>query len=440
MTQRVDAGRSFINYVNPGEIQGAAPAPRAPAGPAAPAAPAAPARMPPPPDFQANRIGEHLAAVLEHAKLSGSISSEETTIVLKKLGNIRTAAALAEAYRVVASEVQDALIDLKDRSRLEKKLLDVAGKVPGGQNVVSPALTEAVGEDIFGMGALPLNSVEKLALKASKNDLIGRAETNALQKELANVGSGWELTRAYNALRLVINGCAISREDRLDLHRAYNEAAQRVGDAFMPMTRAMNEDIFGVRPNSMALDVLAKADRNKALNRLEVTKLAAEIGKITTPTELGQVYVALDTAVSGTALITQKARRELIGALIAADQRLGGGTIPLAVTLAVNEDQFGIGKYPLHLSQKVILSAGEDALISKQERQHLEAAIGKIATKEEFEQAFPAIRSAVSLNLITREDRELLREALNKASERVESYLAVTRGLFEDVFGFYPPV
>lgn len=441
MKDGIRTGQSFITYVNPSPLQSQRAAQTGSLGTPAPEiAPPLPRAE----DAPKTRAGADILAAVRRGVSNGALSGPEVKVVLDKVAKVRTAAELADAYAAITDAVSNTLMPLDTRVRLQAALLERAGAVEGGHAVVSPALTEAVGEDVFGMGALPLGPVATQAHRAATNEVITTYETNELVAALGDVQDRWELFGALAALRKVVGGNAITRENRRALADAYLAASDRIGDGFPAMTRAMNEDIFGIGPSSSALDLLAKGKRDGAFESFEVQQVVHEIDKIQSKDELRDVFVAASKAigrtVDGDAIIKPKDRTKLAHALSAANWRLGGDAVPVMVTLAVGEDIFGMGNQPLIGTEKAVLRAVEDDVLSKNNTDAILEALSAVNDKADFERAHAAIRQAASLNLLTLDDRHRLARAVGDKSVELEAFLAVTRAMNEDVLGMHPTV
>ena len=59
---------------------------------------------------------------------------------------------------------------------------------------------------------------------------------------------------------------------------------------------------------------------------------------------------------------------------------------------------------------------------------------------EAFGHVFGLVKQTLALNLITRDDRERLCDAIRDRGAQLDIHYPATRGLFEDILGFYPPV
>lgn len=432
--------QSFITYVNPSPLSNQRP-PERPDGGAEPPRSPAPRQSD---DAPRTRAGADILAAVRRGVSNGALSAPELKVVLDKIGKVSTKAELADAYAALTDAVSNTLMPLESRVRLQGALLDRAGAIEGGHEVVSPALTEAVGEDVFGMGALPLDPVATQAHRAAMNEVVTGYETKKLVAALGEVQDRWQLLGALAALRKVVGGNAITRDDRRALAEAYSKAAAKVGDGFPMVTRAMGEDVFGIAPQRAALDILAKAKRDGALESFEVKQIAHEIEQIPTKEELRDTFVACSKAigrtVDGDPIIRPKDRTRLAQALTAANARLGGDAVPVMVTLAVGEDIFGMGNQPLIGTEKMILRAVEDDVLSTRNTDAIIAALRAIDSQPEFRQAHAAIRQAAALNLVTLSDRKRLADAVLAKSGELGDHMAVTRAMNEDVLGFHPTV
>lgn len=427
-------GNSFINYVQPGaDGAGAAHGRHSPQPLVQPEAPL---------ELQTG-AGRELDQVLTRASASKVITNAERAVILAKLDNVDSVLALQDAFVLLNRTVDNNLMTPETRNAFARKLFDRAGAIEGGNEAIPMMVTRALGEDIFGMGNLPLTPVAELAIKVTKNEVITPAETRQLVAELAKIDNEYTLQAAYSALRFAVQGNAISTEDRGALARAYREATDRVGGGYVPVSRSPDEDVFGGGRSTIAEDTIAKARTNNVFEAAEVTVITKEIGKITRRDEFFSVYAALQDAVGvrseGAVLLTDKQRAKLSRAILEANEKnFGGDAIPYQMTRAMNEDIFGSGRTPLAPFEARLAYTVADNSISKGQTDSLISLFKKVKNEDEAAQLFGVLKQTVAMNLITREDRERLKDAVGEKLADLNVHFPQTRGMNEDLLGMYP--
>lgn len=422
---------SFIHYVNPTEL--GAPAKNE-------AAPKKTGRIGSPIpgyDLIATDSGYEFSKVVNQAVSNGSLQNAEVDVLKSKIAAVKTARELRDVYLLMSDAVNAALIRLRDRRELEVAMLRQAEQIEGGHDVVSPAVTEAVGEDIFGMGALELTPIEHYLWEASENDVISDKETAKIVASLENADDKWALWQARGALGFTVNGNSITAQNRQAIAEAFHGAAERLGEG-VAVTKAMNEDVFGVRPTSNALDLIAKAKANGVIHSIEAHQLADAIRGISDASEVARVFDSLDRAVEAS-LLQPKVRKELAEALEAANRKSGGKAFPPA-PIQPDADIFGRRPPELTRVERRAIQLTDDATITKKNTSALLEDLSSVNTKDEMKAAFSALRIVAGLNMITKDQRARLVEGVLAAAERSGSPLAQTRGPDEDVFGHYPPI
>jgi hypothetical protein len=430
---------SFIQYVQPGaERPGAADQRHGPQPLVQPEAPLA---------LQTG-AGLELDRVLTRASASRVITTAERAVILGKLDNIDSVLGLQDAFVLLNRTVDNTLMAPETRTAFAQKLFERAAALEGGDEAIpmlagQAMLTRAMGEDIFGMGNLPLTPTAELVMKVTKNEVITPAETRQLVAELGKIDDEYGLHAAYSALRFAVQGNAISTEDRGALARAYREATDRVGAGYVPVTRSPDEDVFGGGRSTIAEDTIAKARTNNVFSAAEITVITKEIGKITRRDEFFSVYAALQDAVGmrseGAVLITDKQRAKLARALLEAnEQNFGGDAMPYMATRAMNEDIFGSGRTPLAPFEARLANAVADNAISQGQTTSLIALFKGVKTEDEAAQLFGVLKQTVAMNLITREDRERLKAAVGEKLDELNVHFPQTRAVNEDLLGMYP--
>lgn len=432
-TNRIPSGGAFINYVQPGAGTGDANSTRRVGELTYPEAPV---------ELKSPQ-GRALQEAIGRAAISKVITKAEAQVVLGKLDNVNSVLALQDAYVLLNQAVDNSLMAPETRSAFARKLYERAGQIEGGNEAIPMMVTRAVGEDIFGMGNLPLSPIAELAMKVTKNEVITPAETKALIAELRKIDDEGALLSAYGALRFAVQGNALSTEDRGALAHAYREAADRVGGGFVPVTRSMDEDVFGGGRSTIAEDVIAKARQNNVFEPAEVSVIAKEIGRITRRDEFFSVYSALQDAIGmrseGAVLINDKQRARLSRAILEANQdNFGGDALPLMVTRSMVEDIFGSGRTPLLPFEVRLAQTVSDNSISEGQTTSLINLFKKVKNEDEAANLFGVLKQTVAMNLITREDRERLKDAVREHLDGLNVHFPVTRGMNEDLFGYYP--
>ena len=185
-------GNSFVNYVQPGADGTGAANRRQPPQPLV--QPEAPLEL-------QTGAGRELDKVLTRASTSRVITNVERAVILAKLDNIDSVLGLQDAFVLLNRTVDNNLMNPETRNAFAQKLFERAGAIEGGREAIPMMVTRAMGEDIFGMGNLPLTPVAELAIKVTKNEVITPAETRQLVAELAKVDNEYTLQAAYSALR-----------------------------------------------------------------------------------------------------------------------------------------------------------------------------------------------------------------------------------------------
>jgi hypothetical protein len=396
-----------------------------------------------PPSWQTRKVyttdaAYEIAKVLEGVGRNAAISHAETGVLQQKIGNVTSRVALEEVRHLIADALSTSLVAPKDRDALVAAVLDANAAL--GQHL---AVTKALGEDIFGM-APRLNPVEKRILSASANDVIVPYEAKQIAAAFEKIDDTWSLSRAFEATRAAVNANLITVEDRVAIAGAFHEAAARIGDGFRPVTRATNEDVFGVRPFEAVNDLVTKAAANGTLGKSEMFTIGLAVDSIGTKDQLQSAFDAVSKAVSRN-LVAPSDRRRLEKAFLEADARLGGGVLPSAPggsgpSGGLGQDLFGGSAAPLRGVQRRVYWSAQDSVITSKEAGWIAARLGQVKTEAEFVSAYPAVRQAVSSSSISKQDRAVLLDAVMAASAAANTPLMVTRALGEDIFGMAPKV
>lgn len=188
----------------------------------------------------------------------------------------------------------------------------------------------------------------------------------------------------------------------------------------------------------MLVKQVTLATQNGFIGAEEVKALTRTIADISSKSELKDVYDELRKSIAPETT-TQKARSALLQALYAKDAQLGGGTFPLMVTMAVGEDQFGMGNVNFP-GRDELVRISTDGVVTAKEAKELVALFGKATSAFEFERLFQGVSTLVAKNLIAVSDRSAVAAAAQGAAARVGSQTTgmMTRALGEDAFGFNP--
>lgn len=396
----------------------------------------------PGPDHQPPRYqtfnGRFIQQDLEKATRNGVFSNGEVEVLKGRIGNLRTKEELADAYALLSDSISTSMIRAGDRAELGQALWAAAQRVEGGMEVIPIAVTEAVGEDIFGMGALPLGEVAERVWFATQNETISDYETGRLVEALGDMEDRWDLYGAQAALSYAVNGNVINSENRGKLAAAYQGAAARLGDPVL-VTEAVGEDVFGMGGMNLSMDIIEKSVRNGAFDPIEVKSLVKEIGNIERPEMLANVYMALSKSIGdpdrGAKLIRPKDRTRLARAIFDANEKFDNQALPLRATRALGEDVFGMGHRPQTSMHKSAMTAIQDSVVSRRNVQKMVAALDDVDDEHALAGALSVARTAVSLNMVSREDRRTLADAFMQKANDLDTGYAVTRALGEDIFG-----
>lgn len=383
--------------------------------------------------------GAHVSALLDKVVRNGFAGSTEVGVLVRQIGTIKTKEDLKASFTVLKEQINDGLIiSAQHRGTLMNALWDKQQDLglTGRSAPIPQAVTEAVGEDIFGVGGITRPGMKDL-ITISTDGAVTARETSKIKGLFAKASNEFELAGLHAGVSKLANNNLMTRGDWVELGRAYAEALSRLTGHGLRNTRALGEDTFGMDRDAMGLRGVdtkwSTAVQDGALGHTEAATLARAIKALNSPEALTAAFVLLRGDLPEVK-VELADRRVLAQAFGEAAQKFSPNPLPLNMTRAMNEDMFGIGE-TRSAAGSAALKAGEDGAVTAQEVKRLKSLIKAVAEPWQWEAAYDHVKVLVRGQAIGSEDRRELATALADKGREFQLSPSVTRGMNEDAFG-----